>query len=83
MSAIAFINASVVQGSGIGPSSYIVVASDLKPINRETKIAKYTDDSYLLIGSITTWALQNQNSSIFSRGRQEITYALTPSRPRN
>ena len=49
--AIAFINASVVQGSGIGPSSYIVVASDLQPINRENKIGKYADDSYLLIGS--------------------------------
>ena len=34
-SAIAYINASIIQGSGIGPSSYIVVASDLHPINRE------------------------------------------------
>src|SRR6218665_2596921 len=50
MSAIAFINARVVQGSGIGPSSYIVVASDLQPINRENKIAKYADDSYLPMG---------------------------------
>src|SRR6218665_3614057 len=37
MSAVAFINASVVQGSGIGPSSYILVSSHLKPINRENK----------------------------------------------
>jgi|SRR6218665_1693638 len=71
MSAIAFINASVIQGSGIGPSSYIVVASDLKPINRENKIPKYANDSYLLIGSnhlgtaksefqhIQSWASRN------------------------
>src|SRR6218665_3639554 len=32
---------------------------------------------------LTTWALQNQNSGRFSRGRQEITYALTPLKPRN
>ena|SRR6218665_730326 len=68
-SAIAFIDATIVQGSGIGPSSYrsILVASDLHPIIREHKIAKYADDSCLLIGS-TTWTLQNQNSSIFNHG---------------
>src|SRR6218665_1441517 len=44
------ISASVVQGSGIGPSSFIVCASDLHPVREENKMAKYADDTYLLVG---------------------------------
>ena len=51
ISTLASINASVVQGSGIGPSSYIVGASDLHPIHAQNKMKKYADDTYLLIGA--------------------------------
>ena len=44
------INASVVQGSGVGPSMYLVEASDLHPLHQENRILKYADDTYLLVG---------------------------------
>ena len=47
----AYINSSVVQGSGVGPSSYVVTASDLRPVLTENKIVKYADDTYLLVGA--------------------------------
>jgi hypothetical protein len=47
----ASINASVVQGSGLGPSTYDINASDLHPVNPENKMFKYADDTYLLVGS--------------------------------
>src|SRR6218665_1216807 len=65
------ISASVVQGSGIGPSSFIVCASDLHPVREENKMAKYADDTYLLvggsvrhtpheeIGNVSLWAEEN------------------------
>src|SRR5688572_27824019 len=68
LSALAEINASVVQGSGIGPGSYIVCASDLHPLHSVNVMLKYADDTYLIVGSnniataaeefghISTWA---------------------------
>jgi len=62
------INASIVQGSGLGPVDFIVAISKLKPRYSTNKIMKYADDSYLLIPStnselitseidhVTTWA---------------------------
>jgi len=50
---IAYINASVVQGSGFGPSSFDIVASDLHPLLVQRMqvciLAKYADDTYLII----------------------------------
>src|SRR5688572_24660742 len=45
------INASVVQGSGVGPADYIVATADLHPVHAQNRLAKYADDSYLMIGS--------------------------------
>lgn len=47
-SSLAVINASVVRGSVIGPSDFIISTADLQPTHR---LEKYADDSYLLIGS--------------------------------
>src|SRR6218665_2019508 len=67
----AFINASIVQGSVVGPPSYVVNASDLHPIHAFNAMMKYTDDTYLLVGSnhiatataefanISAWAAKN------------------------
>ena len=41
----------MVQGSGLGPSTYDINASDLHPVNPENKMFKYADDTYLLVGS--------------------------------
>src|SRR6218665_2640013 len=71
ISLIAIINASIVQGSVIGPPSYIVVASDLHLRSALNCLMKYADDTHLLVGSnnistaadefahINAWALTN------------------------
>src|SRR6218665_2969989 len=57
-SLVAWINASIIQGSGIGPPSYVVEASDPHPRHNQNAMTKFADDTYLLVGSncITTVA---------------------------
>ena len=43
------INSSVIQGSGIGPASYSVNASDLRPCTDGNDIVKFADDFDLVI----------------------------------
>ena len=43
------INASVIQGSALGPASYTVNAADLQTITPGNDILKYADDIYLII----------------------------------
>ena len=65
------ISASIIQGSSIGPASYVVMASDLRPVSPYNYISKYADDTYLIIpadnihscsaeiNNVDTWALNN------------------------
>jgi hypothetical protein len=48
------INASIVQGSGIGPMAYVINASDLHPLHNGNHFNKYADDSYLVVPSNNT-----------------------------
>jgi len=41
--------ASIIQGSAIGPVSYVITASDLQPVVSGNYIDKYADDTYLII----------------------------------
>jgi hypothetical protein len=41
------INRSIVQGSGIDPTLFIMFACDLKPIGSSNYLPKYADDSAL------------------------------------
>ena len=43
------INASIIQGSGTGPVSYVVNASDLRTIFLLDILFKYADDTYLIV----------------------------------
>ena len=43
----AVINSSIVQGSGIGPTAYVLDASDLHPISPGSSFCKYADDTYI------------------------------------
>ena len=45
------ISASIVQGSAIGPASYVVNASDLKVVEAGNALCKYADDTYIIIPS--------------------------------
>ena len=53
MSSSAFINSSLVQGSGIGPISFSIFISDLKTLSNINKTDKYADDLTLLSPSFT------------------------------
>ena len=43
------ISASVVQGSALGPVSFIINAADLHPICSDNRMSKYADDCYLIV----------------------------------
>jgi hypothetical protein len=46
------ITASVIQGSGIGPASYIVNAADLITLLANNIFLKYADDTYLIVPAV-------------------------------
>jgi len=45
------ISASIVQGSAVGPASYVVNASDMKAVTTGNVLCKYADDTYAVIPS--------------------------------
>jgi len=49
----AAINHSIVQGSWLGPTLYLILESDLKPKSSINKIFKYADDTNLLVPELT------------------------------
>jgi len=49
ISALAMINASIVQGSAIGPASFVVAASDLKAQSMNNSLEKYANDAFLIV----------------------------------
>jgi len=71
MSAFKSISASIIQGSAIGPASYVVNSSDLHTVFDGNDLLKYADDTYLIIPAvnvktrttelshITEWAKRN------------------------
>ena len=55
-----FINASIVQGSGIGPFMYVINASDLHARHILDLLNKYADDSYLIVPSVNSQLVQEE-----------------------
>jgi|SRR6218665_324128 len=45
LSGLAYINASIVQRSGIGPTAYDISSSDLRSLNHGNYLFKFADDS--------------------------------------
>jgi len=86
VSGIAYINASVVQGSGFGPSSFDIVASDLHPLHQQNSLAKYADDTYLIVPAsarttvrdeldhISVWAATNNLKLNATKSRELILH---------
>ena len=60
LSGVASIWASVVQGSGVGPSEYDVYVSDLHPRNAINIFVKFADDTYLIVGSSMRHTVQDE-----------------------
>ena len=52
MSSFRSITSSVIQGSALGPSSFSVTASDLRPVHYMNEMVKFADDTYLIIPSL-------------------------------
>ena len=50
-SSLAKINASIVQGSVLGPTLFNINSSELKPLASDNAYFKYADDSYLIVPS--------------------------------
>jgi len=48
---------SIVQGSEIGPSLYVIMESDLHPKSSNNKLLKYADDTNLLVPENTNCTL--------------------------
>jgi len=71
LSMVANIGCSIVQGSGIGPTLYIVMGSDLHALSQLNDMCKYADDTTLLVpehtdtdidiefNHVKSWALNN------------------------
>ena len=66
ISDFADIFASVIQGSVLGPASFIVSASDLQPAHQGNVLVKFADDTYVIV--------PGANSSTCER---ELTHAQT------
>ena len=49
MSALLSINASITQGSAVGPAAYVVNAADLTSVTPGNQLYKYADDTYILV----------------------------------
>jgi len=49
MSTLHEILASIIQGSAIGPASYVITAADLCSITPGNSLCKYADDTYIII----------------------------------
>ena len=90
-SLIAWINASIIQGFGIDPSSYVVATSDLHPRHKQNAMTKFADDTYLLVGSASTGTLidefdyikkwsENNNVHIHSPKMKELIISRARSR---
>ena len=91
VSLLAEIFASVIQGSGVGPISYIVCASDLHPLTLANKMFKFADDTCLVIPAshihtrelellnVENWATQN-NLNLNRAQSQEIVFEKPRSR---
>ena len=84
VSAMARISASIVQGMVTGPGSYNVNASDLHPRHPENDLNKYADDTYLIVPSIYSdlvpeeqdhiaeWAKENNLNLNSSKSKEMI-----------
>lgn len=56
----ATISASVVQGSAIGPVSFLLYASDLHPMTPGNQMTKYADDTYLIVPAANSHSISDE-----------------------
>ena len=86
-SAVAEVKASVIQDSAIGPASYSVTASDLRPAIDGNRMFKFADDTYLVIPAVNcstctaevkhieTWATTNNLRLNRAKSKEIVFFA--------
>jgi hypothetical protein len=79
------ITANIIQGSAIGPASYVATAGDLNAVTPGNRLVKFADDTYLVIpasnvdsrtaeiSNVETWACHN-NLMLNSAKTKEIVF---------
>jgi hypothetical protein len=74
------INRSIVQGSGVGPSLYIVMESDLHALCIQNVIFKFADDTNLLVPEKSDVSMQDEFAHVQEwarRNKMIINFAKT------
>jgi len=61
---VAAVKASVIQGSGLGPVSFIVTAADLHPTTPGNRIFKFADYTYLVVPATNSSSRLNEVSHV-------------------
>lgn len=86
------INRSIVQGSGIGPSLYILMEGDLHPLCCDNVMFKYADDTNLLVpersavtiqqefAHVQEWACRNKMTINLSKTKELVFHRPHPSK---
>jgi len=87
------IQASVIQGSAIGPASYVVTAADLQVIHDGNCLVKFADDTCLIvparnsgscepeIAHIQDWAAENNLQLNFAKSKDTMFLCERQSQP--
>jgi len=55
---------SIIQGSSIGPSLYLVYSMDLKTVSNFNKLVKYADDTALLVPQYSSVSLEDEYQNL-------------------
>jgi len=55
---------SIIQGSGIGPSLYLVYSMDLKTVSSSNKLVKYADDTTLIVPQYSSVSLEDEYQNL-------------------
>jgi len=61
----AAIHASVVQGSSLGPASFIVTTADLQPLHDGNRILKYADNIYLVVPEVNEHTCESELTHVY------------------
>jgi len=84
------ITRSIIQGSGLGPSLYIVMKSDMKTVGTSNILIKYADDVDLLVpetsdidivtefNSVKVWSTQNKMVINFLKAKKMVFHRPNP-----
>ena len=71
------INRSIVRGSGIGPTLFIIFICDFRPVGLANSLTKYVDDASLLVTEKTVVEMSEEFSNIINySGDNKLTVNL-------